>query len=29
LDTGEEIEVVGEDGLKLVVRRVGTNRSIR
>ena len=29
VDMGEEIEVVGEDGLKLVVRRVGTNKSIR
>ncbi len=29
VDTGEEIEVVGEDGLKLVVRRIGTNKSIR
>ena len=27
--TGEEIEVVEEDGLKLVVRRIGTNKSIR
>ena len=29
LDTGEEIEVVGEDGLKLVVRKIVTKKSIR
>jgi membrane-bound ClpP family serine protease len=29
VDTGEEVEVVGEDGLKLVVRKVGRNRPIR
>ena len=28
IDAGEQIEVVGEDGLKLVVRKVGTKKSI-
>lgn len=27
VDTGENIEVVGEDGLKLVVRKAGSSRS--
>lgn len=27
VDTGEEVEVVGEDGLKLVVRKVGRKKS--
>ena len=29
VDTGEQVEVVGEDGLKLVVRKVSTKKSIR
>jgi len=29
LDTGEEVEVVGEDGLKLVVRKVNTKKPKR
>ena len=29
VDTGEEVEVVGEDGLKLVVRRIGIKKPIR
>jgi len=29
VDTGEEVEVVGEDGLKLVVRRTGPKKPIR
>ena len=29
VDTDEEVEVVGEDGLKLVVRKIGTEKSIR
>ena len=29
VDAGEQVEVVGEDGLKLVVRRVGTKKSTR
>ena len=29
VDKGEEVEVVGEDGLKLVVRKVGTKKPIR
>ena len=29
VDKGEQVEVVGEDGLKLVVRQIGTKKSIR
>jgi len=29
VDKGEQVEVVGEDGLKLVVRKVSTKKSIR
>jgi membrane-bound ClpP family serine protease len=29
VDKGEEVEVVGEDGLKLVVRKAGKNRPTR
>lgn len=29
VDIGEEVEVVGEDGLKLVVRKVSPNKPIR
>ena len=29
VDTGEEVEVVGEDGLKLVVRKSGKSKSTR
>lgn len=29
INKGEEVEVVGEDGLKLVVRKLGTKKSIR
>jgi len=29
LDKGEQVEVVGEDGLKLVVRKVGKNKPTR
>jgi membrane-bound serine protease (ClpP class) len=29
VDTGEEVEVVGEEGLKLSVRKVGTKKPIR
>ena len=29
VDKDEEVEVVGEDGLKLVVRKIGTKKSIR
>ena len=29
VDTGEEVEVVGEDGLKLVVRKIIKKKSIR
>jgi membrane-bound serine protease (ClpP class) len=29
IDTGEEVEVLGEDGLKLIVRRMSDKKSIR
>jgi membrane-bound ClpP family serine protease len=29
IDVGEQVEVVGEDGLKLVVRKASTSKSIR
>ena len=29
VNIGEDVEVVGEDGLKLVVRKIGTKKSIR